>query len=369
MFTVKTPKSKSVGIKITQLVESEKYENLIANLDYYDRENAVISEAASSLTKTKAYRRRKLIHKRSKLQEKLQEKLFTEAVYNVFYNALLLDESVKRLHDEKLFALTEETVKNYLSSNNVRLTDLKKRNGLLEDLVTLCEEIAHHEVKDRFSEDDILNELDSEEDDKMEIDADSKELFDREVKDISSQVVDDVKSRVLETIEREQKIATEKKEMEDEISTYTTQVSGTPEITTAGSMTGGQDNRDDSSDSEETAPEMGSDDKSAPATEPKNLEESACITFETFNPTKKLSIRKANRLQEQTFFTYIVKSISNKAAKEATLNESHINMDSIFSESVMMLTLFESLQLLGVTNFNSLELKQFGRQLLEESRK
>lgn len=219
MFTVKTKKSKDLAIKCTKTLENQKYDNLIAGQEAFDYNNQLISEAAGSLKNTSSYRRRKMIQKRSKLQETIQNKLFTEAVYTVFYNSLMLDESVKERHDEKLYSLTEATINSYLESHNLKLKDLKRRNGLLEDLISLCEEIAQDEVKERYSEKDILNELEDE-DEEVGIDSDSKEMFDKEVDSATSEIVDDVKSRVLETIEREQQIATEKKEMDEEIQAY-----------------------------------------------------------------------------------------------------------------------------------------------------
>ena len=371
MFTVNTKKSKDFNLKAEQILTNKKYDTFISEQEEKDLKARIISEAAAASLNRPSVRRRKMAHFRSKKADLIERKLFTEAVYSVFYDALLIDESFKERFDDKLYALTESTINTYLETNNLKLSHLKKRNGLLEDLVTLCEEIAEVEVKERYSDEDILNELENEEDDEnLEIDAETKEEFDKEIDNVAYEIVDDVKSKVLETIEREKQIAMDQQEMEDEIETYTRQPEGTPEVTTAGLMTGGVENVNDSSDTEETAPEEEKIDGSAPATDKKALgESSSALLFEYYNSTKPLKLTAGKKLKEQTFFGYVLKAVSNKAANDAKLNESAINMDLIFSESVMLVTLFESLQSLGVTNYNRIELKEFGKQMFEDSRK
>lgn len=362
-----TLRKRKITSNIETVLSNARYDQCIAIQESNELLNETINNMANTL-KNSSFKRRKMLQERSRIKETIEKKLFTEAVFNVFYEALLLDESYKSQYEDKLYSLCEKTIDQYMSNNKITYRDLKRRNGLLESLITLCEEIAQDEVKQKLSDKDILNELDDE-GEEVEISDDSQEKFDDEKEDFTSQVVDDVKSRVLETIEREQQLAVDKQELEDEIATFTTDTGDVPENAAAGSMTGDEENIDDSSDSEEFAPEeMQTDDTSSPATTPKELGES--IKFNIYNPYKKFTVSKGRKLQEGTLFGNILTSVSNKALKESALNESvQLNMDLIFSESVTIMTLLESLQTIGVTNYNKRELRQFGKTLLAESRK
>lgn len=366
-----TLRKRKISNNIEKVLTNAQYDQYILAQESTDLLNERVNTMSNSLKMSSAFRRKKMLQKRGQMKKTIENKLFTEATFNVFYESLLMDEDYKMNYEDKLYSLFEQTLTQYMNDNKVTLRDLKRRNGLLESLVTLCEEIAQDEVKEKFSKDDIINELDDEEEgNDIEISDESQEKINDEKQDVSAQIVDDVKSRVLETIEREKQIANDKETLEKEIETFTSDVTeDMSENISAGKMAGGEENVDDSSDSEEFAPEaMETNDTSAPATTPEKLEES--IKFNVYNPYKKFSIKKVRKIQESTLFGNILKSVANKAVKETTLNEGqNINMDMVFMESVMMLTLVESLQSLGITNYNKRELRNFGKTLLAESRK
>lgn len=364
-----TLRKRKITNNIGNILNNAHYDQYIAMQESTDLMNETVNNLANTLKTSSSYKRRKMLQERAKIKNTIQDKLFTEAVFKVFYDSLLLDEAFKEAYEEKLYSLCEQTLKQQMKDTKVTFKDLKRRNGLLESLISLCEEIAQDEVKQKFSKDDILNELDDEDDD-VEITEESEEKFEDEKEDFANRIVDDVKAKVLETIEREQQLAMDKQELEDEISMFTSDNGDVPDKSGAGTMTGDEENIDDSSDSEEFAPEeLDETDDSAPATDPQELGES--VKFKLYNPYKKFTVSKPRKLQEGTLFGNILKSISNKAVKEsASLNESiNVDMDAVFSESVMILTLLESLQTIGITQYNKRELREFGKSLLAESRK
>lgn len=362
-----TIRKREIVKRTANILNNNKYDTLI-NLqeseDLLMQETNMMSNSFSS-----KFKRRKLIQERSNYKSELEKKLFTESIFTVFYDALVLDESFKEKYEEKLFVLFEKTLYQYMEDTNSSLKTIKFKNGLLEDLITLCEDIAKDETSKKFSNDDILNELDKEED--FEIGEESTERINDESDYVSSQVTERIKSRVLETIEKEQRIANDKKDFDEEIKTFTSDLNGdedTPEVTSAGEMDGNVDNDPNSYDEEnmDEKPELEpNSDKSAPATKA-IVEES--ITFKELILTKPLKINKTKKLQENTFFGSLLKATANKAIKENQLNESiEVNMDLVFSEAVTMLTMFETMQTVGITNFKPYELREFGKKLVADS--
>jgi hypothetical protein len=321
------------------------------------------------------YYKRKLLAEKTNFRNKLSKQLFLESVNELFFEALLIDESIKETNREKISEEATQLIEKFMESKNLDLKGISKQNELLESLVLLCEKTAKEVAEVEYDKKGkILNELEKSEEDGLteyKMDDDDAESgkesnnnsnipydFDDKKDIILRNIAEEIKSNVVEAVQKEQEISKriedEKREIKHSVDKESEMIdadpnygldpdTGNPEATTAGKMAGDKLNVPNSPDDDEVHEQYTrvTGQKSAPAT-----------TFqkkivENYQPLKITRNRKpAIRSIYNEIMTQTAKSLVLQ--ENGTINENTLNMDLVMSNALVYCTLLETMKVIGM---------------------
>lgn len=258
---------------------------------------------------------------KSLYRKRLTEKLFTECVYDIFMEALLLDEDFKYLYSDNFYKLTEDTLNTLIKDGKTSYAQIKENGaGPIANILRLCENAANRSTDEIFNPDamksnkEILNEKDKEEE--PSVDMEVKNELDTKTEQDKTEIAEVVKDKVIETIRTEQEIAENEQEINDAIEEKLSDVN------------------DDTAISE-------------------NIR----------------MIRIPNRVRRNTLFKSIQLNICKRVLNESAETEEEqenikVDMDIVMAESIAYYTLLETFYTANIINITPSELREFSKELV-----
>lgn len=204
------------------LLESQNQEMLIREHDFLENQKNMISEAGNALVSNRSTARRRMLAERCKFETALKKKLFTESVYDIFMESLLIDDNFKETYAGNLYELVESTLDKFMTERNITLETLKENSSFhIQNIIALCESTAKKEADAKYNLDktnkkqEVLNE--KEEDDKeITLSDTNKGDFDDEKEFETKSISDAVKEKVVSVVRTEMEMAQlEQAESED----------------------------------------------------------------------------------------------------------------------------------------------------------
>ena len=362
----KNPKQLSTQDKLfneCMNINEQQRENAKTMAENYEnkrrRESNLIGE---SMIYSRSALRRKMISEKIKYENLMKEELFKESVYDIFMEALLLDDDFKELYSENLKQMCYSTLDDLMKEHNVTLKTLGETSSVfIQDIITLCEETAKeeadkifdvHKINDKkAAKDTILNEKNK----KTKLDEEGKKEFKLAKELETSSIADAIKEKVVNVVRSEQEMA-EMDNMEREELDMETEDPADIDARSEQEMAEKQmQDTQDAMDMEEDA--INDDEFDLP-----EMNESALIPIGR--------IRKSGKLLEESLFKSLQINIASKMLKENALSESgkvDINMDLVLAETLSYYTLLETLYTSRIINFQPSEVRSLAKELVFRS--
>lgn len=283
--------------------------------------------------------------------KKMSKLLFKEAVYEIYKNALVLDEEFVNTYEGNIRDVFEVVYDEVITESTTKY-DISNKTNYLRDLISECERIAINEADkivnnqkiDAGTDVKVLNEKIKKRKDKEEnnvISPEAKSDFDSVVQSKTADVSEMIKGKVVDVIAHER----EQAEAEDEFSAELEDLT-TP--TPVSSPTDGDGNPVEA----ETPIEEGTEIK------PLKIIESSREIGSFFNMGKKL--------KEESLFSSIQTNITNKIIKSSKVMNEDINvdLDAVLAESITYYTLLETLYTLKLKSYTLQEKKDLCKSLV-----
>ena len=372
------------------LIEKQKENAMIRDYDTLSEQKQNIKRAGFGLAGTNSSIRRKTLSEKYQYQENLKNALFINSVYDIFMEALLLDDDFKDQYAGNLYRLVEETTLQLMSERNITLNSLSKHSSLLmQNIIDLCEETAKCQADEKYNVKDvknkeILNEKNKKTKDGKLMESDAKREFDCEKEYETQTIAEAIKDKVVAVVRREQELAEQEKEINSEIESETepleeldrrsreemfSDVDGLPMDEAAGI---GDDplfhDGHSTADIERLAVAgklgAGNADETDEEIEDGNHDDEEYDARKTESEILHRRIRKHGILQE-SLFKSLQMNIAQKSLQEQKLNESsnvELNMDMVFAEALAYYTLLETLHTARIVEFKPSEVRKMAKE-------
>ena len=345
------------------------------------------SNNSSNIIHTNTFNRMKNTQKRTKLREDLTFKFFTDKLFSIFNESLVLDDYVKRDYKVNLKNVVKNTIRSLqeagqFSKNYI----LKESSEYIKGLYLLCEAKAKensenmlpiNQGKNDGATERSENELEVlDEDDDYNTDSydDFSDLSPEE-----SDLSELVREKVVTVIYDEQETSRKESELDEGITNDIKDMSvdHSEDLELDEEDEGSEDYDDEGNyaDDEGSIEEDEGKDNSELDEFPDKEEEE-----KVEESTKFKIIPRMNKLKEMSLFKSLQYNIGKKYLKELSenkclepekLKESKkdilLSMDHILAETVIYYTLLEVLHTTKLVNFNSLDAKDLARELFIES--
>ena len=380
----------------SNLIEKQKEDAVIRDYDTLSEQKRNLARAGFGLTGTNSSIRKRTLSEKYQYQEQLKHELFINSIYDIFMEALLLDDDFKYQYEGNLYKLVEDTTMELMKEHNVTMKSLMENSSLMmQNIIELCEETAKQQADEKYNVKDIknkeiLNEKNKKAKDGQLMDSDSKRDFDCEKEYETQTIAEAIRDKVVSVVRREQEMAEQEKEENAEIESQTepleeldrrsqqelnSDVYGLP-VEEAGGI--GDDplfhDGHSTADIERlaVAGKLGAGDAEDTPEEIEdgnNDDEDDLIRTESQLLHRR--IRKHGILQE-SLFKSIQMNIAHKSLNEQQLNEStnvQLNMDMVFAEALAYYTLLETLHTARIIEFKPSEVRKMAKDFSHTPRK
>ena len=351
---MKVSESKKIWDANALINESMIRENELLNEVNINKIKNESNTIGKHMTTTRSSMRRKLISEKMRFEKECKDELFKEAVFHIFMEALLLDDSFKELYSENLRELCYSTLNELMKERNITLNSLGENACVfIQDLVTLCEETAKGEADEKYdikklnanipSNASILNE-------KPKKSCSGKKLVE-ELEDVE-EVDDAIKNKVITMVRAQQEVDEKQELIKQEIEDETIPLD---EL----------DARSDKEMEDLAIRRLDDIDENDPDDEENGF---GFLSDDTVNEAALLSInriRRPNKLQEEDIFTSLQINLVNKAMSESKIGENvNIDMNLIFAEALAYYTLLETLHTTRIVEFTPREARSLAKELI-----
>ena len=380
----------------SNLIEKQKEDAVIRDYDTLSEQKRNLARAGFGLTGTNSSIRKRTLSEKYQYQEQLKHELFINSIYDIFMEALLLDDDFKYQYEGNLYKLVEDTTMELMKEHNVTMKSLMENSSLMmQNIIELCEETAKQQADEKYNVKDIknkeiLNEKNKKAKDGQLMDSDSKRDFDCEKEYETQTIAEAIRDKVVSVVRREQEMAEQEKEENAEIESQTepleeldrrsqqelnSDVYGLP-VEEAGGI--GDDplfhDGHSTADIERlaVAGKLGAGEAEETPEEIEdgnNDDEDDLIRTESQLLHRR--IRKHGILQE-SLFKSIQMNIAHKSLNEQQLNEStnvQLNMDMVFAEALAYYTLLETLHTARIIEFKPSEVRKMAKDFSHTPRK
>ena len=380
----------------SNLIEKQKEDAVIRDYDTLSEQKRNLARAGFGLTGTNSSIRKRTLSEKYQYQEQLKHELFINSIYDIFMEALLLDDDFKYQYEGNLYKLVEDTTMELMKEHNVTMKSLMENSSLMmQNIIELCEETAKQQADEKYNVKDIknkeiLNEKNKKAKDGQLMDSDSKRDFDCEKEYETQTIAEAIRDKVVSVVRREQEMAEQEKEENAEIDSQTepleeldrrsqqelnSDVYGLP-VEEAGGI--GDDplfhDGHSTADIERlaVAGKLGAGDAEETPEEIEdgnNDDEDDLLRTESQLLHRR--IRKHGILQE-SLFKSIQMNIAHKSLNEQQLNEStnvQLNMDMVFAEALAYYTLLETLHTARIIEFKPSEVRKMAKDFSHTPRK
>ena len=380
----------------SNLIEKQKEDAVIRDYDTLSEQKRNLARAGFGLTGTNSSIRKRTLSEKYQYQEQLKHELFINSIYDIFMEALLLDDDFKYQYEGNLYKLVEDTTMELMKEHNVTMKSLMENSSLMmQNIIELCEETAKQQADEKYNVKDIknkeiLNEKNKKAKDGQLMDSDSKRDFDCEKEYETQTIAEAIRDKVVSVVRREQEMAEQEKEENAEIESQTepleeldrrsqqelnSDVYGLP-VEEAGGI--GDDplfhDGHSTADIERlaVAGKLGAGDaEDTPEEIEDGNNDDEDDLLRTESQLLHRRIRKHGFLQE-SLFKSIQMNIAHKSLNEQQLNEStnvQLNMDMVFAEALAYYTLLETLHTARIIEFKPSEVRKMAKDFSHTPRK
>ena len=380
----------------SNLIEKQKEDAVIRDYDTLSEQKRNLARAGFGLTGTNSSIRKRTLSEKYQYQEQLKHELFINSIYDIFMEALLLDDDFKYQYEGNLYKLVEDTTMELMKEHNVTMKSLMENSSLMmQNIIELCEETAKQQADEKYNVKDIknkeiLNEKNKKAKDGQLMDSDSKRDFDCEKEYETQTIAEAIRDKVVSVVRREQEMAEQEKEENAEIESQTepleeldrrsqqelnSDVYGLP-VEEAGGI--GDDplfhDGHSTADIERlaVAGKLGAGDaEDTPEEIEDGNNDDEDDLLRTESQLLHRRIRKHGILQE-SLFKSIQMNIAHKSLNEQQLNEStnvQLNMDMVFAEALAYYTLLETLHTARIIEFKPSEVRKMAKDFSHTPRK
>ena len=377
----------------SNLIEKQKEDAVIRDYDTLSEQKRNLARAGFGLTGTNSSIRKRTLSEKYQYQEQLKHELFINSIYDIFMEALLLDDDFKYQYEGNLYKLVEDTTMELMKEHNVTMKSLMENSSLMmQNIIELCEETAKQQADEKYNVKDIknkeiLNEKNKKAKDGQLMDSDCKRDFDCEKEYETQTIAEAIRDKVVAVVRREQELAEQEKEDDEEIKTQTepleeldrrsqqelnSDINGLP-VDEAGEVGDDPLNDDGHSTADierlAVANKLGAGDGDETPEEIEDGNHDDLIKTESQLLHRR--IRKHGILQE-SLFKSIQMNIAHKSLNEQKLNEStsvQLNMDMVFAEALAYYTLLETLHTARIIEFKPSEVRKMAKQFSHTPRK
>ena len=376
-------KEKKLNEAAESYLTNKVYDGLITAENTFEVRKNAVNAIAENFSLSQGYRKKRERHGKFRKRDFLKRKLFNEAIYEIFYEALILDNNFKSRFEGNLRKLAEDGVEKLFKSGNLTYKIIEEDSSkVARELLWLCEEVATElalgntesgggkkfniepdssEISYTKDGRAILNEIEPSPEDEEEEKEIIVEEFKKEKKEITGDVSEVVKDKVVEVVKSEQEQAKKDEEFIENINEETTEKDEEEEE--EGEEKKEAEDEEDDSEEKETEKEGA---KKEDTGEEKSIKQES------------VKIIPKKKLKKYSLFKSISMSVANKALKENNEKimessnegeeeeENKINMDLVMAESITYYTFLETLYTLGLINPSVSELKTFANKLILE---
>lgn len=324
-----------------RLLEDSRIDSAIVLEEHFESRSKAISRMADQFGTSRQGSRKKILAEKFRFRNTLRDKLFLESVYDIFMEALVLDQGFKEKYAGNFYKLTEDMVGELFASGQLSYKSISENGSqVIQTVLQLCEATADKEATDKFDMDKantkkgaILNEKDKEVKMSKEAKGDFDDKKTMETKSIANAVAD----KVVTVIRDEQDQADEDQKLQEEIEEKTLP-------------------KEDEQDAGVT--------EDAVDTEDDNMDDAGSVA-----ESMKM-IRIPNKVTQHSLFKSLQINIANKNLSEMKqLSEStgeavNLDMDLVFAESIAYYTLLETLYTTRLIDLKATEMRKFAKELI-----
>jgi hypothetical protein len=358
--------------KLNALQEDAKTNNQLLVEEETAKRSEMISNLASQFGTSREGSKRKILAEKSRFRNELRDKLFIESVYDIFMEALVLDEDFKERYAGNFHELCEQRMSELMESGQLTAKTIETSgSNIIRGIYALCEETAKKEADEKFDLQDANKKQKLTEgkgkacsdcgkspcvcDDKkkplsegtgkecghngpckcpptlsqpVKGDFDGKKSFD------SKAIATAVKDKVVQVIRDEQDTAEKEQAIDDEIGNTVAPQPVDASVDTTGTDVEDTDSVDDM------------------VTESANLRK----------------VRRPNKVAEYSLFKSLQMNIASKNLQEMkeTMSESEnieLNMDLVLAEAITHYTLMETLYTSRLINPTAADMRAYAKEL------
>ena len=348
-------KKSASAIKMAQYLENKSAERSIGIENKLERRENAFNRAVQGMNMGIRPTRQKLFRESSRFMEETKFNLFKEAMFDIFFEALVLDDDFKYKYHGNFKKLVEDTIDAMFESGDLSYSVIMKESSeAAKEILQICEETAKEVAKPIEDEDAKGKELLTEEDDEEENADDGDDPESGE--SVSEEELDDLETQT----NTDGGIPTEKRTVK--------------KVITDGQIRLFDDKKEITSRNvadvvrEKVVNVIKSEEDLA------SQEEELMADIEAQASESAKLVKIPNKTPNHSLFKSIMVSISNKNLNEMKENlqegqELSLNMDMVFAETIAYYTLLESLNTMKLLNKDPFQIRQFAKELVMESKK